>query len=105
MDPITLFSIIAIFILAFILFYTLAQGKTEVPKSTDDKKREIIDNYKKQLKNALLPLQGDTEAIKKKKSGLLKEISNELARNIFFDQDEMRIVIQELIQYNYEETP
>jgi hypothetical protein len=103
MDPITLFSIISIFILALILFYTLAQSETKAPKSAGDKKREIIDNYKKQLKNALLPFQGDAEAIKRKKSELLKEISNELARNIFFDQDEMRIVIQELIQYDYKE--
>ncbi len=100
MDPITLFSIIAIVLLALILFYTLAQGETKVPKSSKDKKREIIDAYKMQLRDALFPLQGNPEAVKKQKSILLKEISNELARNIFFGQDEMRLAIEELIQSN-----
>jgi Tfp pilus assembly protein PilO len=105
MDSVVLFSILAIVVLSVILYMTVTSGKKHVPKSADEKKREIIDAYKQQLRNTLMPLQDNSEALKQKKNTLLKEISMELSRNIFFDHEEMRIVIQELANYNYEETP
>lgn len=105
MDSVVLFTLLAIIVLSIILYMTLASPQQHVPKSADEKKREIIDAYKLQLKNTLLPLHDNSEALKQKKNALLKEISMELSRNIFFDHEEMRGVIQELAKYNYEESP
>jgi len=105
MDSVVLFTLFAIIVLSIILYMTLASSKHHVPKSADDKKREIIDAYKLQLKNTLIPLQDNSEALKKKKNALLKEISMELSRNIFFDHEEMRKVIQELANYDYTQSP
>ncbi|MEA1918362.1 MAG: hypothetical protein U9N52_00870 [Campylobacterota bacterium] len=102
MDAITIFILIGISILSLVLYRTLNHAETAEVKSASEKKREIIDAYKTELYNALLPLKGDAEALKKKKSSLLKKISNELARNIFFDHDEMREAIQELVHYDLE---
>ncbi len=104
MDSVVLFSIIAIVILAIILFATLfSQTKPKEVKSSQEKQAEIINGYKMQLRDALLPLHDNPEILKQKKSALLQEISHELARNIFFDQNEMRVVIRELANYNYED--
>lgn len=103
MDSLVLFSLIAIFVLAIILWITLNQANTPTQKSAEVKQREIVEAYKMKLRETLLPLHNNPEALKQKKNRLLQEISSELARNIFFDQDEMRLVIQELANYNYEQ--
>jgi hypothetical protein len=103
MDSVTVFSLLAILLLSTILYMTLNPRKKHTPKSAHDKKREIIETYKQQMYEALAPLQDNAEILKQKKSALLKEISIELSRNIFFDHDEMRAVIQELAHYDYKE--
>ncbi|HIP11568.1 MAG TPA: hypothetical protein EYG73_02505 [Arcobacter sp.] len=60
-------------------------------KSTVIKRHEIIDGYKKSI---------DNEKDKEKRDLLLKRINQELARNIFFDQDELKKTMQELIAYS-----
>lgn len=74
--------------------------KPKEVKSKAQKRNEILSEYKKQLQEALKPLEGDSESLNKKKSSLLKTYSDELARNIFFDQDEIREIIIELAKEN-----
>ena len=60
-------------------------------KSSIVKKSEIIDGYKKSL---------DMLSNKDEKNQLLKQINNELAMNIFFDQDELRKTMQDLVAHS-----
>lgn len=102
MESEIILSIIGIFILIIVIFITLRKTNTDTDKTrtTKDKKIEIINGYKKRLKDELQKLNGDEEAIKHKKSVLLKEFNMELARNIFFDKDEIRDVILDLSRYD-----
>ena len=99
MDVVTVLIIVVIAILFFVILKTLSNSTSHPVKSKENKKREIIDAYKRQLDDALLSLQEDQEALKIKKRALLKEFSIELSHNIFFDHDEMRDVIRELASY------
>ncbi|RLA81494.1 MAG: hypothetical protein DRG78_09125 [Epsilonproteobacteria bacterium] len=56
------------------------------------KKSEIILGYKKHL---------DTLSNKDEKIKFLKEINQELSRNIFFDQDELKKAIEDLTAYSF----
>jgi len=60
-------------------------------KSPIVKKHEIIDGYKKRLDNC---------KNKDEKNLILKDINQELARNIFFDQDELKQTMQDLVAYS-----
>jgi F0F1-type ATP synthase membrane subunit b/b' len=96
METLTFFAMALVFILMIVVVGSLKKKPEGKAKATPQKKHEIIDGYKAQLQEALAPLKGDNEALKAKKSALLHQFSDELARNIFFSQQEMRQVIQEL---------
>jgi tRNA G26 N,N-dimethylase Trm1 len=59
-------------------------------KSTGVKKSEIIENYKREI-NKL--------STKEEKTQYLKQINQELARNIFFDQNEIQGAMRELTNH------
>ncbi|MDD3835769.1 MAG: hypothetical protein PHS42_09920, partial [Sulfurimonas sp.] len=59
-----------------------------------EKKAQIISDYKQKIKNILSTVSEDERVEKKKK--LLAQISNELALNIYFDEDDIREVILSL---------
>ncbi|MEA3331290.1 MAG: hypothetical protein U9Q29_06305 [Campylobacterota bacterium] len=99
MDVEIIFSFFAIVVLIVVIVITFKQANTNQVRSKANKKIDIVDGYKKRLRDELLLLDGDQEAIKNKKSALLKEFNMELSRNIFFDKDEIRKVILELSQY------
>ena len=100
MDSEIIFSLLAIAVLIIVIVITLKQTNTNQVRSKANKKIDIIDGYKKRLRDELLLLSGDSEAIKSKKSALLKEFNMELSRNIFFDKDEIRELILELSRYD-----
>lgn len=74
--------------------------KPKEVKSKAQKRNEIVSEYKSQLQDALKALEDDNQAKLEKKSSLLKTYSDELARNIFFDNDEIREIILELSKEN-----
>ncbi|MCF6341050.1 MAG: hypothetical protein L3J10_09945 [Sulfurimonas sp.] len=96
MDSAIIYSLFGIFILVSIIIFTLNSKKPKDVKSKNQKKAEILNIYKIQLQKALAPLKNDKDAKLNKKSDMLKKISNELSRNIFFDNDEVRDIIAEL---------
>ena len=100
MDSEIIFSLLAIAVLIIVIVITLQQTNTNQVRSKANKKRDIIDGYKKRLHDELILLNTDQEAIKSKKSALLKEFNMELSRNIFFDKDEIREVILELSRHS-----
>ena len=98
MESEIIYSIVGIVVLITVIFITLRKTNTDTDKirTTENKKIDIINGYKKRLKDELQMLNGDKEATKRRKSVLLKEFNMELARNIFFDKDEIRDVILDL---------
>ena len=89
------FGIVLFLIIAILAF----RSKTpEIIKSKTQKRQEIIDDYKEQLKETLLVYSGDKEAQITQKKLMLKKFSEELSRNIFFDADDIKVIIFELAQ-------
>ncbi|MCK9492107.1 MAG: hypothetical protein M0Q24_08445 [Sulfurimonas sp.] len=94
MDSEIVYSIFGIVILVIIIILVMRSKGDVISRSQEEKKDEIILNYKQKIQEILSPLDGDVRVLKKKK--LLGQISNEMALNIYFDEDDIREVIQEL---------
>ncbi len=95
MDSEMVYSIFGIMSLVAIVYLVFRNNKKSSYKTKTQKKKEIIDTYKKELLSTLNNLQ-NKELRVKKKSILLKKYSDELSQNIFFDKDEIREIILEL---------
>jgi len=86
-------SILAILILSSLLFFILKpQAK---PKSKEQKQEEIRLHYQKKLQTELESITNVDER-QKRKIVLLKHFAKELEFNLFFDKDEVKMLIQEL---------
>ena len=87
--------IIIIIALGFLYFIMKPSAK---PKSKQQKQQEIYVAYKRKLDSNLSGIDDRTILIKKK-TALLKSFSAELHRNLFFDEDEVRELIEKLAKY------
>ncbi|MEA3227882.1 MAG: hypothetical protein U9P38_02295 [Campylobacterota bacterium] len=96
MDSETVYAILGVGIFSFIAFKTLSNSETAKTQTKEEKCHEIVNGYRKELREALTDLKEDKEAQKLKKIELLKKFSEELSRNIFFDAFEVREIIEEL---------
>lgn len=105
MEAQTIYGVIGIVIFSIIVFITLRKKDPNIDldsdevRSTKDTKADIINGYQKRLKDELEILDGDNEAIKSKKIALLNEFNAELSKNIFFDKDEIKIILLDLSEY------
>jgi hypothetical protein len=79
----------------FFSFLAKLFGINKDTKTKEQKREEIINQYLQKL-NQQLSLVEDRDLYLQKKSALLKEFSLELSRNIFFDMDEIKIIIENL---------
>jgi len=77
--------------------YLLLKPKPQ-PKSKAQKQAEVIEGYKQKLDNSLAGIT-DKNLFIKKKTALLQSFSSELNRNLFFDEDEVRELIEKLAKY------
>jgi len=84
---VTFFSIIAIILLLSLLFLVLKPRKKTKTKA-----------QKQELKTGLANIQ-NTETRQKRKLVLLKAYAKELEFNLFFDKDEVKVLIEELASY------
>lgn len=102
MDPIILGSVAAILLLAAAVYRVLStvSAAPVSAKSHDEKRRELIESYKRRMDAELAAYADKPERLKKQKALLLKELSLECSRNIFFGPDEVRGVIAELVHYD-----
>lgn len=92
----TLYAFFGIISLVVIGYVVLSKTKKTVAvKSKEQKREEILQDYKVKLRNALKSFQNN-EQRRERKNTLLKEFSDELALNIFFDADEKKEIIMEL---------
>lgn len=78
---------------AFSLFVILRPKKE--PKSKEQKQAEIQESYRQRLIEALTKIDDETLR-QEKKIALLKVFAKELRMNLFFDEDEVKHVIEEL---------
>lgn len=91
------FSGIIIMILLGMLYLLFKPQGT--PKSKSIKQAEILDGYKDQMDKELVVYLSDDKLFLQKKMALLKVFATELNRNIFFDKDETKALIQKLVLY------
>ena len=96
MDNEIIYSITGIITLIFVIIATLKGDSNQDVKTKEQKKAEILTEYRDELQKAIDPLKNDKKAILAKKTSLLKKFSDELSRNIFFDNSEIRSIISEL---------
>ncbi len=92
MDTLTLVLILLI----GLGIYLLNQNKTKNTKSKAVKKSEIIDSYKKQMKDVLVQNEDNKSKQLEEKIKLLKRINHELSMNLFFNEDEAKKLLKEL---------
>ena len=97
MDGEIIYSLVGIAIFVVIVVITLRSGDTAELQTKKEKQYEIMSVYRTELRQALEPLLDDTLKTAKKKELLLK-FSNELALNIFFDEEDIKETIYELSQ-------
>jgi len=93
---VTFFSIIAIILLLSLLFLVLKPRKKTKTKA--QKQEEIREMYRQKLKTGLANIQ-NTETRQKRKLVLLKAYAKELEFNLFFDKDEVKVLMEELASY------
>ena len=98
MDIELVYSLVGIVIFVIIIVVTLRSDVPSQIQSKEEKKYEIINGYKKQLREALEPLKNNDSLRVAKKKELLLKFTNELSLNIFFDQDENKEIISDLSQ-------
>jgi len=97
MDSEVLYSIFGVLGLSFVAYMTLRAGpKQSTAKSKEERYLETVNKYKVTLQKSLEDYDKDDEARKAKKIMILREYSEELHFNIFFDEDEAKKIIGEL---------
>jgi hypothetical protein len=88
---------ILIFSCAFVAFYFWLKPRTK-PKSSPQKQEEIREMYRQRMHTELSSIKNNDER-QTKKVDLLKTFAKELEFNLFFDKDEVKVLIQELAKY------
>lgn len=87
---------IALLILLLVVFFLVFIKQNKQIKSTAIKKEEIIALYQQQMIDILEKYKDNKELQIKEKIKLLKNINNELALNIFFDEQESKKILKDL---------
>jgi hypothetical protein len=91
-----IYALIGILVLVFVIVFTLRTSSNKQVQTKSQKREQIVLEYEKELQSELEPLKENKQDYINKKSELLKRFSNELARNIFFDQTEIKDIILNL---------
>jgi len=97
MDSEVLYSLFGVIGFSVVIYMTLRAGKTKkVGRSKEDIRLETINKYKISLAKALSGMDLNDESRKAKKIMILREYSEELHFNIFFDENDIKSIISEL---------
>ncbi len=91
-----IYNVGGVLLFVFIVYKVFKTNVSDIVKPKKVKKQEIVEEYTQKLKDELDALKDDKQAQVAKKSQLLKVYSDELSRNIFFEEDEVREIILEL---------
>lgn len=88
--------LIVLIVVAFLLLLKHFLYPAKNIKPTYLKKEEIIESYKTQMLNIKATYENDKETFDKQRMIFLKNVSAELHKNIFFDEEEIKEIIKEL---------
>lgn len=88
---------ILLFSCAFVAIYFWLKPRTK-PKSSPQKQEEIREMYRQRLQTELSNIQNADER-QTKKIALLKAFAKELEFNLFFDKNEVQVLMKELAGY------
>jgi len=97
LDILNLILIASILVIVYFLVKMFLNTTKKEAKPVEVKKEEIIRNYENQMRELLNTYKNDDTSLTANKTALLKKISKELSTNIFFDKDEVRSIIQKLV--------
>jgi len=89
--------IIAIATLGFLYLFIRPKIEKTVRKTKVQKQEEIFDEYKLAMNKELFVLVDNKSLYKQKKIALLKRFANELNKNVFFETEDTKKLIQRLI--------
>jgi len=96
LDILNLILIVCVIIITYFFVKSFFFQDKGQAKPTKQKKEEIIDDYVTQMQEVITLYTHDDEALKREKTQLLKQISQELATNIFFDKQEVKDLLYKL---------
>ena len=88
--------IITLILIVGVVFLLLQNNKSVSPRDSALKKEDIISNYEKDLQKILSKYKNDKERQIEEKKLFLQNCSSELSRNIFFNPNEAKQIIQKL---------
>jgi len=98
---------IILFIIVSLLIYYFFGDKISFSKKDDIsindkskklKKEDIIKQYEAKMKSLIEQYKDDNEELLKQKQLFLQKVNNELVRNIFFDNNEIKNIIDRLLK-------
>ena len=101
MDAELIYTLSGVAVFALFAYFILKNDTAGEVQSKEEKRYEIISGYQACLRKELSPLQDNKEEYLAKKVLLLKEFSDELSMNIFFDSLEIEEIIQDLATQSY----
>jgi len=101
MDAESIYTLVGVAIFILFAYFTLKSDTAGKIQTKEEKRYEIISGYRAVLRKELAPLQNNREELLAKKVLLLKEFSDELSLNIFFDSLEIEEIIQDLATQSY----
>jgi len=98
MDFETIYTLFGLGVFAIITFFVFRSDVTKEVQSKEEKRYQILNEYKSRLSKELAPFNDDNKKRLKRKVELLKEFSDELSLNIFFDAVEIKAIVFDLSQ-------
>ncbi len=98
MDSELIYASVGLTIFLGVAYIIFRSDLTPTVSDEDITKKRIIDDYKKELYEALQPLKDDKDKRVSEKTRLLKKFSEELHRNIFFDAIEIKEYLIEIAE-------
>mgnify|MGYP000147378667 FL=1 len=91
-------TLLLLILIPLAIFLIIKQQKKTNIKSSIVKKEEIIEEYKRQIREVISQNKNDQTALVREKTKLLKKINYELSMNLFFDEKESKKIILELLE-------
>lgn len=91
-------TLLLLILIPLAIFLIIKQKNKTKIKSAVVKKEEIIEEYKRQIREVISKNKNDQTALLREKTKLLKKINYELSMNLFFDEKESKKIILELLE-------
>jgi hypothetical protein len=88
-----------IFVILIVLIFLLFKRTNAKYKPSTLKRAELIKKYEYEMLQLIAKYEKDKDLLQEKKIEYLKNLSNELDNNIFFDENEVKSIIERLASY------